>query len=826
MLHTKTTFEFISTPSSGREPHLEAEQAEHDAFWGRYLQHAASFVRVQRPHLFRRALESDARWIGIAAAPGMGRTTLLRQIAAELDRSGEPYAALWTPRQAERAYERFLFEPRSADGAAALLRRAAAPGPSGRFTLIVDDLDLVSTEKRSALLHGLLAAVPALRVATTTLLPVEVSEELGCHAISEDRLHLDYDEARDCVLRTVERFGGEPPSEAEIRGAFERTRGVPLGVGFAIDRFLRAGRSTDMVFAQMVDAVRDRLSNTYPAEVVRGSYWQMLTVLSLMPRFTDRHIALLFPSAPPEAGRRLVNSRLIDPVQAQRAGEYAWCDEFWAAAWQRDCGASEARRGLAAKLQSFGDAGGAFAQWIFAGELPAAERALRDRFFTIYETVSPEAQDRFLDIPTTDLREFPLLRTMRILLDPNASAHYLSVSAQNLMGLAKKLGSAQASLALAVRASVLARLGEHREAIAQAELVIEECGERVGGAHEGSENLDGGERLVRAEAALVATLTLLACRSCPRDGFRVPDCAGSAHLASRRALLQAVIEAVRAPGPRASRVPAAETAAGHRSLVFSATQCVREIGAFDAGDRVFEETLLGADGSAAADGPGAFVAQELPSLLRVPAECLRRVLTGNISGAMRLAHQEAAVPSSGVLRAMLHLAKGQAAEALVELDRLGLRWGERVAAVEAVLRACALHRRGFTEAARLVLYESEQVSDVALAQALTLLSAADGAALAGLSDRFARLHAAALSVGVLRTGEPAADQPPLQALTRKEHAILLELRRGLNTREIADQGHLSVNTVRAHVRAIARKLNASGQADILRRAWQLRLFEE
>jgi DNA-binding CsgD family transcriptional regulator len=35
-----------------------------------------------------------------------------------------------------------------------------------------------------------------------------------------------------------------------------------------------------------------------------------------------------------------------------------------------------------------------------------------------------------------------------------------------------------------------------------------------------------------------------------------------------------------------------------------------------------------------------------------------------------------------------------------------------------------------------------------------------------------------------------------------------------------------VNTVRAHVRAIAKKLNASGQADILRRAWQLRLFEE
>jgi DNA-binding CsgD family transcriptional regulator len=751
----------------------------------------------------------------------MGRTTLLRQIAGELDRTGEPYAALWTPRWAEAAYETFMLGRRGRGGrAAALLRRAAEAGPSGRFTLIIDDLDLVSTERRSGLLRGLLDAVPGLRVVTATLIPVDAGAGIRVHQISEDRLHLDYEEARDCVLRTLAHLGGDPPREGEVRSAFESTRGVPLGIGFAIDRFLRPGRSTEMIFAEMINAVRDRLSSAYPAEVVEGSYWQMLATLSLMPRFTDRHIALLFPDAPPEAARQLGDSRLIEPADALRAGEYVWCDEFWTAAWHRNCGALDARRRLAVKLQSFGDVSGAFEQWVFAGELSAAERTLRDRFLTVYETVSPEAQERLGGIPTEDLREFPLLRTMRILLDPNASPHYLSISAQNLMGLAKKAGPGQSSLALAVRASVLARLGEHQEAIVQAELVIDECETHV------EDGAEAGDRLTHAEAVLVAALTLLSCRSYPRDGFWVPDCAGSAHLVSRRALLQAVLVAARAPGPRSSRAPAAEAAAGYRSLVFPAAQCVREIGAFAAGDRVFA-AALSAEGGSAAGVARTLIAEDLPSLLRVPAECLRRILTGNLSGAMRLAYeQEVPAPAGGVLRAMLHLAKGQTAEALAELDRLSGVWGERVAAIETVLRACALHRRGFAEAARLVLYEAEAVPDVALAQALMLVSAADGEALAGLSDRFAALYSATQSVGVLRAGVPAAGHAPMQALTRKERAILLELRRGLNTREIADQEHLSVNTVRAHVRAIAKKLNASGQADILRRAWQLRLFEE
>ncbi|WP_449282387.1 helix-turn-helix transcriptional regulator [Leucobacter sp.] len=820
MLHTKAMSEFISTPSSGRDPGLEEERTEDESSWRRYLQRAVSSVRVQRPHLFRRALESDARWIGIAASPGMGRTTLLRQIAAELDRTGEPHAALWTPRRTEEAYETFLLGHRGSSGrAVALLRRAAAAGPSGRFTLIIDDLDLVSTERRTGLLRDLLVAVPGLRVVTATLLPVDATPAIRVHLIAEDRLHLDYEEARDCVLRTVAQLGGDPPRESEIRGAFESTRGVPLGIGFAIDRFLRPGRSTDMIFAEMINAVRDRLSSAYPAEVVEASYWQMLATLSLLPRFTDQHVALLFPSAPPGAARQLGDSRLIEPGDALRSGEYVWCGEFWAAALQRNCGARETRRRLAAKLRDSGDVGGAFDQWVFAGELPAAERALRDRFLTIYETSAPEAQEQLLAIPAEELREFPLLRTMRILLDPDASPHYLSVSAQNLAGLAKKAGPGQAPLALAVRASVLARLGEHQEAVAQAERVI------AAGQMQAEQAAE--DRLTGAEAALVAALTLLVCRGYPRGGLRLPDCAGSAHLVSRRALLQAVLDATRAAGPRSTRVPAADAGAGYRSLVFSASQCTREIRAFDGADRVFADALRAEQGTVPQGGPEALVAEDMPSLLRVPAECLRRVMTGNLSGAMRLAYEPGVpAPVGGVLRAMLHLAKGQAGEALVELDRLGPVWGERVAAVEAVLRACALHRRGFAEAARLVLYEAEGVSDVALAQALMLLSPADGRAIAELGDRFDRLHAASQSVGVLRTGAPSSGQPPLQALTRKEHAILLELRRGLNTREIADQGHLSVNTVRAHVRSIARKLNASGQADILRRAWQLRLFEE
>lgn len=111
-------------------------------------------------------------------------------------------------------------------------------------------------------------------------------------------------------------------------------------------------------------------------------------------------------------------------------------------------------------------------------------------------------------------------------------------------------------------------------------------------------------------------------------------------------------------------------------------------------------------------------------------------------------------------------------------------------------------------------------------QSFGLLSCEHAQGLAKLNPKFQRYADAAALMGVLGTGMQLAVQRRFEPLTEKERAVLLGLREGLNTREIADRDFLSVNTVRTHVRSIGKKLDASGQAEMLQRAEELRLFRD
>jgi LuxR family maltose regulon positive regulatory protein len=62
------------------------------------------------------------------------------------------------------------------------------------------------------------------------------------------------------------------------------------------------------------------------------------------------------------------------------------------------------------------------------------------------------------------------------------------------------------------------------------------------------------------------------------------------------------------------------------------------------------------------------------------------------------------------------------------------------------------------------------------------------------------------------------------ALTSKEHEVLVYLAELLTTEEIASTMYVSVNTVRSHVRSVLRKLNASRRNEAVRRAWELGLL--
>ena len=200
---------------------------------------------------------------------------------------------------------------------------------------------------------------------------------------------------------------------------------------------------------------------------------------------------------------------------------------------------------------------------------------------------------------------------------------------------------------------------------------------------------------------------------------------------------------------------------------------------------------------------------------------------GDQVGAVSVAYREDLLePQASILRATVLLATGRLKESREMLEALGPGRGARTEAARAVLRACVLVGQERPEAARAVLARAMPLPSATLVQAFGFVSTEAARMLAELYPPVARFVNAAEITGMLGTGNHIGGTRRYEALTEKERVVLLGLREGLNTREIADRQFLSVNTVRTHVRSIGKKLNASGQAEMLRRAEELRIFAD
>ncbi|MCI3278807.1 LuxR C-terminal-related transcriptional regulator [Streptomyces cylindrosporus] len=65
---------------------------------------------------------------------------------------------------------------------------------------------------------------------------------------------------------------------------------------------------------------------------------------------------------------------------------------------------------------------------------------------------------------------------------------------------------------------------------------------------------------------------------------------------------------------------------------------------------------------------------------------------------------------------------------------------------------------------------------------------------------------------------------PAEALTEREHAVLVRLQEDVPLRQIGTELFISHNTVKSHARAVYRKLGVSSRTEALHRARQLRLL--
>jgi LuxR family maltose regulon positive regulatory protein len=96
-----------------------------------------------------------------------------------------------------------------------------------------------------------------------------------------------------------------------------------------------------------------------------------------------------------------------------------------------------------------------------------------------------------------------------------------------------------------------------------------------------------------------------------------------------------------------------------------------------------------------------------------------------------------------------------------------------------------------------------------------------------LAGAHRRLLAPALGPGQLPAPVRAPDQAPvlvIEPLTDREREVLVHVSGMLNTAEVASEMHISVNTVKTHLRSIYRKLAAAHRSEAVRRARQLELI--
>ncbi|MFI8595653.1 hypothetical protein ACIGCK_14630 [Microbacterium sp. NPDC078428] len=519
-----------------------------DWLWQPFLEGPFPVPTIRRPRLDTQVLNARQRWVAVVSMPGVGRSTLLTHAAETLEQRGEAFALV------ERGEDRFDFlrqyglaPDASIDQAVAEVTQRIEASGTPQFTLLIDDFDWFVVDGTDHLIFALMAAVPGLRLVTTSVqgitpLPHLAETIEAPYEIRLDQLVFTFEETKQVYEAHTQDDRQQPEfREDELHRLFEETAGIPIGVTIAIDRSRHPGsqRKEGFTLAFALAAIRSALLTDTPRDILTGPFGDLYYTMTFLPRFTAEKVFLIVPNTDRSAADDLFASPLLRQRKSIRAYEYVWADSAWRAFLQWNAGAEDRRRQLALELLREGRAPAAFEQWLFAGDLDSADRLARERFLSVYEGLTPEGVLALTGIPRRRLRRHPHLDILLALLAPESDRDQLYECIDRLARIAKRAPSPYAALmSLATRGALLAKLSDRAAAVRQANIVLARAVELEESAIE--------EQVVTlAEAKTLAVLTFLSCRTLPKDPVDLGPALGEQLLDHRSRLAAQLLNVLR-----------------------------------------------------------------------------------------------------------------------------------------------------------------------------------------------------------------------------------------------------------------------------------------
>jgi LuxR family maltose regulon positive regulatory protein len=222
---------------------------------------------------------------------------------------------------------------------------------------------------------------------------------------------------------------------------------------------------------------------------------------------------------------------------------------------------------------------------------------------------------------------------------------------------------------------------------------------------------------------------------------------------------------------------------------------------------------------------------------RLPEVAAARVQTLLRQGDLTAAARLAAAHELPLAQARVHLAQGDAAEALALLEPLrrhveARNWHDERLKVM-LLQALALHLHGERDKApallgdALVLAEPGGFVRIFVDEGAVMVQLLSMAAVRGVMPDYAGKLLAALEAETGATSDRAGLlplQPLIEPLSEREREVLALISQGLSNREIGERLFLALDTVKGHTRRIYGKLQVRRRTEAVARARELGLL--